>query len=84
MPSRVYVYTVQLWPIWKREIAFVVIFFNSIVFAACPGPMIAPATVALAKQLEVPVKHIAELSGYQLLIVGALGYINVLPHSLYG
>ena len=46
--------------------------------------MIAPATVALAKQLEVPVKHIAELSGYQLLIVGALGYINVLPHSLYG
>jgi hypothetical protein len=42
--------------------------------------MIAPATVALAKQLEVPVKHIAELSGYQLLVVGALGYIFPPPY----
>jgi hypothetical protein len=51
----------------------VVLFFNSIIFAACPGPMVAPATVALAKQLDVPVKKVAQLSGYQLLVVGALG-----------
>ncbi|KAH7117720.1 major facilitator superfamily domain-containing protein [Dendryphion nanum] len=62
-----------LWPRWKREAAFFFIFFNCIIFAACPGPMIAPATVALAAQLHVPIKHVAELSGYQLLIVGALG-----------
>lgn len=62
-----------LWPRWKREAAFFFIFFNCIVFTACPGPMIAPATVALAVELHVPIKHIAELSGYQLLIVGALG-----------
>lgn len=37
--------------------------------------MIAPATVALASQLHVPIKHVAQLSGYQLLIVGALGLV---------
>ena len=63
----------QLWPTWKREAAFAFLFFNCIIFAACPGPMIAPATVALAIQLNVPIKSIAQLSGYQLLIVGALG-----------
>ncbi|KAF1967348.1 MFS general substrate transporter [Bimuria novae-zelandiae CBS 107.79] len=73
-----------LWPAWKREIAFIVIFFNSIIFAACPGPMIAPATVALATQLEVPVKHIAELSGYQLLVVGALGPVVSVLAEKYG
>lgn len=35
--------------------------------------MIAPATVALSRELQVPIKEIAQLSGYQLLIVGALG-----------
>ncbi|KAF2878235.1 major facilitator superfamily domain-containing protein [Massariosphaeria phaeospora] len=73
-----------LWPTWKREAAFAFLFFNCILFAACPGPMIAPATVALAKQLHVPVKHVAELSGYQLLIVGALGpFVSVLAQK-YG
>jgi MFS family permease len=46
--------------------------------------MIAPATVALAVQLKVPVKHIAELSGYQLLIVGALGPIVSVLAQKYG
>jgi hypothetical protein len=64
----------QLWTRWKRESAFAFLFFNCIIFAACPGPMIAPATIALSLQLHVPVKKVAELSGYQLLIVGALGY----------
>ena len=47
--------------------------------------MIAPATIALSIQLHVPVKKIAELSGYQLLIVGALGFVSsclLLPLSL--
>jgi MFS family permease len=38
--------------------------------------MIAPATVALATQLHVPIKRISALSGYQLLIVGALGFVE--------
>ncbi|OAG10928.1 serine/threonine kinase 16 [Paraphaeosphaeria sporulosa] len=73
-----------LWPIWKREAAFVVLFFNSIIFAACPGPMIAPATVALATQLDVPVKKVAQLSGYQLLVVGALGPVVSVLAEKYG
>ncbi|KAF2676267.1 MFS general substrate transporter [Lentithecium fluviatile CBS 122367] len=73
-----------LWPTWKRETAFAILFFNCIIFAACPGPMIAPATVALALQLSVPVKHVAELSGYQLLIVGALGPLVSVCAQKYG
>ncbi|KAF2793211.1 MFS general substrate transporter [Melanomma pulvis-pyrius CBS 109.77] len=73
-----------LWPTWKREAAFAFLFFNCIIFAACPGPMIAPATVALAIQLAVPIKSVAQLSGYQLLIVGALGpFVSVLARK-YG
>ncbi|KAF2710977.1 serine/threonine kinase 16 [Pleomassaria siparia CBS 279.74] len=73
-----------LWPTWKREVAFAFLFFNCIIFAACPGPMIAPATVALAIQLHVPIKAVAQLSGYQLLIVGALGpFVSILAQK-YG
>ncbi|ORY17945.1 major facilitator superfamily domain-containing protein [Clohesyomyces aquaticus] len=73
-----------LWPTWKREIAFAFLFFNCIIFAAAPGPMIAPATVALAMQLHVAVKSVAQLSGYQLLVVGALGpFVSVLGQK-YG
>ncbi|KAF2243389.1 serine/threonine kinase 16 [Trematosphaeria pertusa] len=73
-----------LWPTWKRESAFAFLFFNCIIFAACPGPMIAPATIALSIQLEVPVKSVAELSGYQLLIVGALGPVVSVLAQKYG
>jgi len=64
----------QLWPTWKRESAFWFLFFNSILFATCPGPIIAPSTVALSKQFHVSIKEISQLSGYQMLVVGALGY----------
>ncbi|KAF2727458.1 MFS transporter-like protein [Polyplosphaeria fusca] len=68
-----------LWPRWKKEAAFAFIFFNCIVFAACPGPMVAPGTVGLAMKLHVPIKKIALLSGYQLLVAGALGpFVSVL------
>jgi hypothetical protein len=35
-----------------------------------PGPMLAPSTFALAGILGVPMTHVAELSGYQLLTLG--------------
>ncbi|KAF2463590.1 MFS general substrate transporter, partial [Lindgomyces ingoldianus] len=73
-----------LWPTWKREIAFAFLFFNCIIFAAAPGPLIAPATVALALQLKVPIKSVAQLSGYQLLVVGALGPIVSVLAQKYG
>ena len=49
------------------------LFFSNIIFAALPGPMLAPSTFALAGILDVEVAMIAELSGYQLLVVGAIG-----------
>ncbi|KAF2178991.1 MFS general substrate transporter [Zopfia rhizophila CBS 207.26] len=73
-----------LWPRWKQEIAFIFIFFNCIVFAAAPGPLIAPGTVALAMELKVPIKAVSQLSGYQLLVVGALGPIVSVLAQKYG
>ncbi|KAF2262884.1 MFS general substrate transporter [Lojkania enalia] len=73
-----------LWPRWKREAAFAFLFFNCIIFAACPGPMVAPATVGLSIQLDVEIEDIALLSGYQLLVVGALGPIVSVLAQKYG
>ncbi|KAB5569915.1 major facilitator superfamily domain-containing protein [Coniochaeta sp. 2T2.1] len=73
-----------LWSTWKREIAFVTLFFCNIIFAALPGPMLAPSTFALAGILEVPVTMISELSGYQLLIVGAIGPLVSVLAQKYG
>ncbi|KAH8909368.1 MFS general substrate transporter [Coniochaeta sp. PMI_546] len=73
-----------LWPTWKREIAFVTLFFNNIIFAALPGPMLAPSTFALAGLLSVPVTMISELSGYQLLVVGAIGPLVSVLAQKYG
>ena len=61
---------------WKREIAFVTLFFCNIIFAALPGPMLAPSTFALAGILDVEVTKVSELSGYQLLVVGAIGCVR--------
>lgn len=63
----------QLWPRWQKEAAFWVICVNAIVFAVLPGPIIAPATLALAPMLGVTLTDVAKLSGYQLLLVAALG-----------
>ncbi|KAJ4415147.1 hypothetical protein N0V82_007517 [Gnomoniopsis sp. IMI 355080] len=62
-----------LWPRWQKEAAFCVIFINAIIFAVLPGPMLAPATFALAPILGVTLTDVAKLSGYQLLLVAALG-----------
>ncbi|TPX08851.1 uncharacterized protein E0L32_009669 [Thyridium curvatum] len=73
-----------LWPRWKKETAFFVLFVNTIIFATLPGPVMAPATFALAGILNVPLTKIAVLSGYQLLIVAALGpFVSVLAQK-YG
>lgn len=63
----------QLWPRWQKEAAFWTIFFNAIIFAILPGPIIAPATFLLSGIFNVPLTNIAQLSGYQLLVVGAFG-----------
>ncbi|KAG8159913.1 hypothetical protein KVR01_010550 [Diaporthe batatas] len=74
----------RLWPRWQKEAAFFVIFANAIIFAILPGPIIAPATFALAPILGVTLTEVAELSGYQLLLVAALGPLVSVLAQKYG
>ncbi|KAL1879155.1 hypothetical protein Daus18300_001734 [Diaporthe australafricana] len=74
----------DVWPRWQKEAAFFVIFVNAIVFAILPGPIIAPATFALAPVLGVTLTEVAELSGYQLLLVAALGPLVSVLAQKYG
>ncbi|KKY29919.1 putative mfs transporter [Diaporthe ampelina] len=74
----------RLWPRWQKEAAFYVIFVNAIIFAILPGPIIAPATFALAPILGVTLTEVAELSGYQLLLVAALGPLVSVLAQKYG
>ncbi|KXH36977.1 major facilitator superfamily transporter [Colletotrichum simmondsii] len=64
-----------LWTNWRKEAAFWVIFFNTIIFASLPGPMLSPATFALGPILGVSITKVAELSGYHLLVVAAIGFV---------
>jgi hypothetical protein len=52
-----------------------IVFTNTTILASVPAPLLAPSTFALAKILGVSLDSIAELSGYQLLVVGCLGFV---------
>ncbi|KAK0376633.1 hypothetical protein CLIM01_05993 [Colletotrichum limetticola] len=73
-----------LWTNWQKEAAFWVIFFNTIIFASLPGPMLSPATFALAPILGVSITKVAELSGYHLLFVAAIGPLVSILAQKYG
>ncbi|KAI3539431.1 hypothetical protein CSPX01_08877 [Colletotrichum filicis] len=73
-----------LWTNWQKEAAFWVIFFNTIIFASLPGPMLSPATFALAPILGVSITKVAELSGYHLLVVAAIGPLVSILAQKYG
>ncbi|KAK1455618.1 hypothetical protein CMEL01_04378 [Colletotrichum melonis] len=73
-----------LWINWQKEAAFWVIFFNTIIFASLPGPMLSPATFALAPILGVSITKVAELSGYHLLVVAAIGPLVSILAQKYG
>jgi len=61
------------WPQWEKELCLATIAFGSIVNAAVFGPLLSAATVAIALKYNVTITASAELSGYQLLVVGATG-----------
>lgn len=48
---------------------------NTVIFATCPGPLLASSTYALAGLLNVSLGQVALLSGYQLMLVGILGLV---------
>lgn len=72
------------WPKWKKDAAYAVVFIATIIFAAVPAPMLAPATVVLSTILGVSLDEVAELSGYQLLLVGCFGPVVSALARKYG
>ncbi|KAK3937843.1 major facilitator superfamily domain-containing protein [Diplogelasinospora grovesii] len=73
-----------LWPKWKKELTFWVVFVNLVIFAIVPGPILAPSTFALAAILGVPLSDIALLSGYMVLVVGCIGPLVSVLAQKYG
>ncbi|KAH7026872.1 major facilitator superfamily domain-containing protein [Macrophomina phaseolina] len=72
------------WPLWKKDVTYAIVFIATIIFAAVPAPMLAPATVVLSTILGVTLDEVAELSGYQLLLVGCFGPIVSALARKYG
>ncbi|OJD32196.1 major facilitator superfamily [Diplodia corticola] len=72
------------WPLWKKDVAYASVFVGTIIFAAVPAPMLAPATVVLSGILGVTLDEVAELSGYQLLLVGCFGLVVSALARKYG
>ncbi|KAH8652987.1 major facilitator superfamily domain-containing protein [Ilyonectria robusta] len=73
-----------LWPRWKKETAFAVLFMNNIIFAAVPAPLLAAATYAVSVILNVSITKVSQLSGYQLLIVAVIGPLVSVFAQKYG
>ncbi|GME23754.1 Major facilitator superfamily [Neofusicoccum parvum] len=72
------------WPLWKKDLTYLIVFLGTIIFAAVPAPMLAPATIILSTILGVTLDQVAELSGYQLLLVGCFGPIVSALARKYG
>ncbi|KAB2578001.1 putative MFS-type transporter [Lasiodiplodia theobromae] len=72
------------WPLWKKDVVYASVFLGTIIFAAVPAPMLAPATVILSTILGVTLDEVAELSGYQLLLVGCFGPVVSALARKYG
>ncbi|QKX54956.1 uncharacterized protein TRUGW13939_02046 [Talaromyces rugulosus] len=72
------------WPPWKKNLAYAVIFANSIIYASIPAPLIAPSTVLLSQSLGRSIKDVSMLTAYQLLVCACYGPIaSALAHK-YG
>jgi MFS family permease len=61
------------WPQWQKDLQMAVLAFGATVFAACFGPLLVAAMMVISAELDVSVTKVAQLGGYQLLVVGATG-----------
>ncbi|KAJ5774425.1 hypothetical protein N7457_009321 [Penicillium paradoxum] len=72
------------WPLWKKNLTYIVVFFNAIIFSSIPPPVIAPSTILLSHTLGHSVKDVTMLTAYQLLLTACYGPIaSALAHK-YG
>jgi hypothetical protein len=63
------------WPAWQRDGVMMIILLGALLYASVMTPMIASAQFVMAGELGVPIAKISQLSGYQLLVAGGMGYI---------
>ena len=67
------------WSTWKKEIVTYILCFGAMLNAATIGPLLNSSIVVIATDLNRSITDVVVISGYNLLAVGASGY---LPHHL--
>jgi len=61
------------WPRWQRDFVMAIILMGALLYASIMTPMMSAAQVTIAMDLGVPIAKVSQLSGYQVLVVAALG-----------
>ncbi|RDH27565.1 major facilitator superfamily domain-containing protein [Aspergillus welwitschiae] len=72
------------WSLWRRNLVFAVVFTNTIIMGAVPPPLLAASLQVLSVYFGRPTMAITLLSGYQLVLVAALGPIVSALARKYG
>ena len=72
------------WPQSQKDLQLAILGLGATVFAACFGPLLVPGMMVISKELHISVTKVAQLGGYQLLVVGATGPFVCAISSKYG
>src|SRR5271170_917931 len=63
------------WPRWQRDFVMLIILMGALLYASVMTPMLSAAQVVMSIDIGVSITKISQLSGYQVLVCAALGYI---------
>jgi len=64
------------WPRWQRDFVMLIILMGALLYASVMTPMLSAAQVVMAIDIGVSITKISQLSGYQVLVCAALGYVH--------
>jgi len=64
------------WPRWQRDFVMLIILMGALLYASVMTPMLSAAQVVMAIDIGVSITKISQLSGYQVLVCAAIGYIS--------
>jgi hypothetical protein len=64
------------WSSWRKEMCMYVLCFGAMLNAATIGPLLNSSIVVIATDLQRSITDIVVISGYNLLAVGASGYVQ--------
>jgi hypothetical protein len=65
------------WPRWQCDFVMAIILMGALLYTSIMTPMMSAAQVTIAMDLGVPIAKVSQLSGYQVLVVAALGYFSL-------